>query len=271
MRPPSQLGRVYERFRPDRIRLRPDSRVFTSIWEYETTSSTSNIAQELAAADPKGFHVVTALEQTRGRGQHGRSWASAKGHGLLVSLVMPKDRPWSRPSIWCAWCATALADLVHHHTSLSPQIKWPNDILVQGRKVAGILVEQSAAVVAGIGLNVLPLPSSHDQPLWANACAIGDFATPAPLLEEVTEGLLYRLETAWMRMESGNFQDLETHFARGLGLEGKRVLLETARENLSGRIHSIRLEELRCETEERAIRSFAPEEILHIYPLDEEQ
>jgi hypothetical protein len=71
-------------------------------------------------------------------------------------------------------------------------------------------------------------------------------------------------------MESGNFQDLEIHFSRGLGISGRRVLLETARENLSGRIHSIRLEEIRCETENGAIRSFAPEEILHIYPIEEE-
>jgi len=267
---PFQLVPIHERLRPDRIRERPGAKVFTTVWEFETTSSTSTIAQELAASNPTQFHVVTALEQTRGRGQHGRSWASAKGHGLLISLVMPKDRPWSRPSIWCAWCATALADLVNHHTSLTPQIKWPNDILIEGKKVAGILVEQSAAVVAGIGLNILPIPSSGDQPLWANACAIGDFATPPPLLEEVTEGLLQRLETAWIKMESGNFQDLEIHFSRGLGISGRRVLLETSRENLAGRIQSIRLEEIRCETENGAIRSFAPEEILHIYPIDEE-
>lgn len=270
MSPTSLLAPVYERFRPNRIRNRPGAKIFKTVWEFETTSSTSTIAQEIASAAPADFHVVTALEQTQGRGQHGRSWASAKGRGLLISLVMPKDRPWSRPSIWCAWCATALADLVSHHTSVSPQIKWPNDILIEGKKVAGILVEQSAAVVAGIGLNVLPIPTSEDQPLWANACAIGDFATPAPLLEEVAEGLLQRLETAWIMMESGDFQDLENRFSRGLGMTGRRVLLETARENLSGRIQSIRLEEIRCETEGGAIRSFAPEEILHIYPIEED-
>ncbi len=264
------LVAVYDRFRPDRIRQRTGAKIFTSVWEYQTIPSTSTIAQELALAEPGGFHVVSALEQTQGRGQHGRSWASAKGHGLLISLVMPKDRPWSRPSVWCAWCATALADLVHHHTSLAPQIKWPNDILIQGRKVAGILVEQSAAVVAGIGLNVLPLPLSVDQPLWANACALGDFATPPPLLEEVAEGLLDRLETAWIMMESGNFHDLEIHFSRGLGVEGRRAILETARENLAGRIRSIRLGELCFEMESGAMRTFTPEEILHIHPVHED-
>ncbi len=268
MRPPQALLPVFERFKPDQIRLRPESSIFPSVWEFLTLSSTSDIAQELALADPKGFHVVTALEQTKGRGQHGRTWASPQGHGLLISLVLPKDRPWSRPSFWCAWCATALADLVYHHTSQVPQIKWPNDILVQGQKIAGILIEQSSAVVLGIGLNITPLGSPSKEPLWQNACSLGDFIVPAPKLEEVTEGLLQRLEKGWLALERGDFQRLEASFAQGLGLFGKQVLVETARDSHRGQLRSIGLSEILLDQKDLGIRSFSPEEILHIYPVE---
>lgn len=269
MRPSQSLLPLLERLKPDRIRVRPESSTFPTVWEFQSLSSTSDIAQELADADPKGFHVVTALEQTKGRGQHGRTWASRKGHGLLISLVLPKDRPWSRPSLWCAWCATALADLVCHHTSRSARIKWPNDILVQGQKIAGILIEQSIAVVVGIGLNITPLGERSNEPLWENACSLGDFMVPAPTLEEVTEGLLKRLEKGWLALEGGDLQRLEDSFARSLGLVGKQVLLETARESYRGQVRSIGLREIQLDLQERGIRTFSPEEILHIYPVEE--
>ncbi len=267
MRPSQALVPLLEKYKPDRIRNRPKGSVFPTVWEFQTVSSTSDIAQELALADPKGFHVVTALEQTRGRGQHGRVWSSPRGHGVLVSLVLPKGRSWSRPSFWCAWCATTMVEFVHHYTSRAPIIKWPNDILVQGRKIAGILIEQSMAVVIGIGLNITPFGSHTKDPLWENACSLGDYSVPPPHLDEVTEGLLQRLEKGWLELELGDFQRLETAFAVGLGVLGKQVLIETAGGSFLGYVRSIGLEEIQLDNPESGTRRFSPEEIVHIVPI----
>ncbi|MEO6496070.1 MAG: biotin--[acetyl-CoA-carboxylase] ligase [Solirubrobacteraceae bacterium] len=111
------------------------------------TDSTSERAKALAARAPHGL-LVTAAEQTAGHGRQGRVWTAPAGEGLLMSLVL---RDW--PELLPLAAAVAVAEAV------GPEawIKWPNDILVAERKVAGILVEgrpQEGWAVLGIGVNV---------------------------------------------------------------------------------------------------------------------
>lgn len=111
------------------------------------TDSTNERAKALAAGAPHGL-LVTASEQTAGHGRQGRRWTAPAGEGLLMSLVL---RDWSELLPLAA--AVAVAETVGD----AAQIKWPNDILVDGRKVAGILIEgrpQERWVVVGIGVNV---------------------------------------------------------------------------------------------------------------------
>lgn len=111
------------------------------------TDSTSERARALARGAPHGL-LVTAAEQTAGRGRQGRAWAAPAGEGLLMSLVL---RDW--PELLPLVAAVAVAECAGPRA----QIKWPNDVLVDGRKVAGILVEgrpQEGWAVLGIGVNV---------------------------------------------------------------------------------------------------------------------
>src|SRR3954467_1525943 len=116
------------------------------------TDSTSDRARELAGAGAPHGTLVTAAEQTAGRGRQGRTWSAPPGRALLMSLVL---REW--PRLLPLAAALAVAEVAGEATTL----KWPNDVLLDSRKVAGILVEgrpQEGWMVLGIGLNVALAP-----------------------------------------------------------------------------------------------------------------
>lgn len=120
--------------------------------------STQDIARaEAQAGTPEGTAVL-AEEQTAGRGRLGRSWVSPAGTNLYLTLVM---RPPAESLRWLSMVTPlAVAEAVEGTTGLSPRIKWPNDILVGGRKLSGVLIETELAgaevsfALVGIGLNV---------------------------------------------------------------------------------------------------------------------
>lgn len=133
------------------------------ILRYESLPSTNTEALSQARKGaPEGLCVV-AGEQTEGRGRHGRKWISAEGAGLYFSAVLrPKLEPRDLPLLTLA-SAVAVSDVLKELYDISTDIKWPNDLLVNSRKIAGILAETAetpdgAAVVVGIGIN---LRSSH--------------------------------------------------------------------------------------------------------------
>src|SRR5438270_4397628 len=112
------------------------------------TDSTNSRAREMASAGAPHGTLVTAAEQTAGRGRQGRTWSAAAGRALLCSLVV-RDPPRLLPLA----TGVAVAETVGDRAVL----KWPNDVLLDGRKVGGILVEgrpQEGWAVIGIGLNV---------------------------------------------------------------------------------------------------------------------
>jgi BirA family transcriptional regulator, biotin operon repressor / biotin---[acetyl-CoA-carboxylase] ligase len=111
-------------------------------------TSTNERARELAARGAVHGTLVTAAEQSAGRGRQGRSWTAPAGRALLCSLII-RDPPRLLPLA----AGVAVAEV----TAADAQVKWPNDVLLAGRKVAGILVEgrpQERWAVVGIGLNV---------------------------------------------------------------------------------------------------------------------
>ena len=126
----------------------------------EQTSSTSDAILQISNADSKEGVVVFAEHQTAGRGQRGNRWESAAGKGLWFSVLLrPRiDLP-SSPQL-TAWAAEAIFGAIENEFSLTPTIKLPNDVQIDGRKVAGVLVEMRAQknaphlAIAGIGVNV---------------------------------------------------------------------------------------------------------------------
>ncbi|MGB9474115.1 MAG: biotin--[acetyl-CoA-carboxylase] ligase [Candidatus Udaeobacter sp.] len=126
----------------------------------ERTGSTNDAILQIANANPKEGLVVFAEHQTAGRGQHGNRWESAAGKGLWFSILLqPKIDLASSPRL-TTWAAEAIAGAMQSEFSLTPTIKPPNDVQIDGRKVAGVLVEMRARekaphlAVAGIGVNM---------------------------------------------------------------------------------------------------------------------
>ncbi|HEX8204836.1 MAG TPA: biotin--[acetyl-CoA-carboxylase] ligase [Solirubrobacteraceae bacterium] len=149
------------------------------------TDSTSTRARELALAGAPHGTLVTAGEQSAGRGRQGRTWSAPPGRALLLSLVL-RDPPTLLPLA----AAVAVADVA----GPGARIKWPNDVWLDGRKVAGILVEGrpfEGWAVLGIGVNVAVRPEDFPEELRATAAGLG--REPSDLEATVAE-LLAALE-----------------------------------------------------------------------------
>jgi BirA family biotin operon repressor/biotin-[acetyl-CoA-carboxylase] ligase len=126
----------------------------------EQTDSTNDAILQIANANSKQGLVVFAEHQTAGRGQRGNRWESAAGKGLWFSILLrPKIDLASSPQL-TAWAAEAVSGAIQNEFSLTPTIKLPNDVQIEGRKIAGVLVEMRAQekaahlAIAGIGVNV---------------------------------------------------------------------------------------------------------------------
>jgi BirA family transcriptional regulator, biotin operon repressor / biotin---[acetyl-CoA-carboxylase] ligase len=159
---------------------------------YRSTDSTNTRARELAAAGAPHGTVVTAAEQSAGRGRQGRTWTAPAGKALLYSaIVRPlEDRHTMLPlAVPLAVCEAA----EQLRPDLECKVKWPNDIHVEGRKLAGVLIEarpQDGWAVIGIGLNLSIEPDEFPAELRDTATSLGDVSTAAAralLNERLTE------------------------------------------------------------------------------------
>src|SRR5262245_20280596 len=122
---------------------------------YPEIDSTNRIATQFANDPANHGLVITADAQTSGRGQYERRWTTPRGSSVLMSVLLFPPSEFRRASILTAWAAVSVCKLIGDRTRLEPTIKWPNDVLIRGRKVCGILCEGAAAhVVVGIGINV---------------------------------------------------------------------------------------------------------------------
>jgi BirA family transcriptional regulator, biotin operon repressor / biotin---[acetyl-CoA-carboxylase] ligase len=161
------------------------------------TDSTNIRARELAARGAPHGALVTAAEQSAGRGRQGRTWSAPAGRALLCSLVV-RDPPRLLPLV----AGIAVAEVA----GSDAQLKWPNDVLVGGRKIAGILVEgrpQERWAVVGIGLNVALEERDFPPELRETAGTLG-LAPEA--VEPTLERLLGALER-WLEADANRVLD----------------------------------------------------------------
>ena len=200
---------------------------------YHEVDSTSNVLKKLAADNaPEGTVVISDI-QTAGRGRRGRTWMSAPGLGIWMSVLLkPNLHPSQVQTLTLASSVAVIRALESLDIEI-PGIKWPNDILIGGKKVCGILTELSAEaekvewVVIGIGLNV-----NHDHDDFPND--IKDIATSLRLSgrtqepfnrSEIAAGIINELEAVYMEfLEKGPGWVAEEWKKRNVTL-GKRVEL----------------------------------------------
>jgi len=145
---------------------------------FDELGSTQDEAKRLAEAGAPEGTLVIAERQTSGRGRMGRSWLSPKGKGLWMSLVLRPDMPVFCTPQLTLLIAVALCRSLRRQTGLDIGIKWPNDLLVNGRKISGILLESSAEeerlrhVIAGVGISVNLGPDDYPPELLPKAVSL---------------------------------------------------------------------------------------------------
>ena len=133
---------------------------------YDSLGSTNDEARRLAQAGAAHGTAVMAREQTAGRGRVGRSWASPPGN-LYLSVLLRLDRPPARLAELSFVAALAVAEMVDAFlpSGVQATLKWPNDVLVGGAKISGILLEQAdGATIIGMGVNVARAPAGTPYP-----------------------------------------------------------------------------------------------------------
>lgn len=217
----------------------PELPAFYRLLAHEQIDSTNEEAKRLAAAGAAAGTLVWAAEQLAGRGRRGRGWASPPGN-LYVSLLL---RPACPPAQACQLNFAAAVALAEAVSALLPAgaevtLKWPNDVLVRGAKVSGILLEASAALersidwlVIGAGVNVVSHPADTPYPATSLHREGARDATVAGVLRAFAERFLAWYET-WRAQGFPPVRARWLALARGLG-EPIEVRLE--RETLRGR------------------------------------
>jgi len=207
-----RLVSVPDRLYPDEITTRLQTNfIGNSVVYFPKTTTTNDAAKELAAAGIPEGTVIVAEEQTGGRGRLGRGWHSPAGRGIWLSVVLRPDiNPMDAPKITLL-TAVALARTITSYPGVKPGIKWPNDILVDGRKIAGILTEMNAEmdrvnyIVLGIGVNInTALPELPDE--------LRDIATSLYIATgrredrpDFTARMLRNLEELYIMFRQGKF------------------------------------------------------------------
>ncbi len=189
---------------------------------YDRLSSTNTFLKERLALEPElsSGTVVAAREQTQGRGRREREWLSAANENLTFSLFLRTvSKPWKIPSATMA-AAISVAELLKAE-GVNADLKWPNDVLVGGKKICGILSEAvSGGVIIGIGLNVNMKCADHiDQPATSILMESGERRSVDALLETLLPILSDRLGD-W---EQGGFSKVRKNWEAKVPTLGKTI------------------------------------------------
>jgi BirA family transcriptional regulator, biotin operon repressor / biotin---[acetyl-CoA-carboxylase] ligase len=201
-------------------------------------TSTSDVLKDRARAGAPEWSVVIADAQTAGRGRLGRAWQSEPGNLHLSVLLRPRG-PVVRGGRLPLLAGLAVAEAVGSPWA-EALVKWPNDVWIAGRKVAGVLVEASSAggtvesAVVGVGVNVRSVPEGLDAETRAGAACLADFG-PAPEVLDVAAAVLARIRVWYHRVAEGDGGLLDAWRARSLPWWGRRVEARAADGVVSGR------------------------------------
>lgn len=206
--------------------------------EIDSTNTQARLFADQGAAQGE---IVIAESQTRGRGRLDRRWESPPFTNLYFSIILrPNLSPKNAAQITLV-AAVALADTLGSFLPCSACIKWPNDILVSGKKLAGILTEAACMrerieyVILGIGVNVNFRAEAMPEDLRQRATSMADLMTKNVSRESVLARLIQDLDRCYGELEETGFEALRPRWEALFCLRGRRVRVELGGEALTGR------------------------------------
>jgi BirA family biotin operon repressor/biotin-[acetyl-CoA-carboxylase] ligase len=215
-----------------------------SVLCFEKVTSTNDVILKLAEAGCQEGTVVTAEFQTRGRGRQGRRWVQTKGKGLAFSLLLrPKLHPDELSEITLA-ASVAVAKTLENFR-FRPQIKWPNDLLLGGRKVCGILTElgpkkdKMTTVILGIGINLNQATKDFPRELRGTATSLYRFSGRKLDRARFLQVLLYQLEETFRWVTERRFSKVLSEWRKRSATLGQQVKVTQAHRLFYGQVVDI--------------------------------
>ncbi|MDB6065492.1 MAG: Bifunctional ligase/repressor BirA [Pedosphaera sp.] len=212
---------------------------------FEETTSTNDVIEKLARDNVKEGVVVFAESQTKGRGRLGRKWMSPARKGLWFSVLLrPGMRPTEVTQLTIA-AATALFRAVRSQTGITPEIKWPNDILIKGKKVAGILTELSAEldkvkyVILGMGVDVNLAAGEFPPELRKLATSLRIESGQRQNRAELAVKILAELDRDYERICSGQFEAVADEWEEHCSTIGHNVVIHIGDRRIQGSAESL--------------------------------
>lgn len=212
---------------------------------FRETTSTSDVVEKLARDGVAEGAVVFAESQTRGRGRLGRRWLSPPGAGLWFSVLLrPTCRPAEMTRLTIA-AAVAVARAVRQQTGLEPEVKWPNDLLLRGRKFAGILTELSGEqdrvrhAVLGIGVDVNLTATNLPADLRRQTTSLRLELGRPVLRAELAVALLRELDVVYGRLSAGQFEQVADEWESACTTLGREIEVAVGDRRLKGRAEAL--------------------------------
>jgi BirA family transcriptional regulator, biotin operon repressor / biotin---[acetyl-CoA-carboxylase] ligase len=202
----------------------------------ELPSTNTALVEEARAGAPEGL-VLVADHQTAGRGRLGRSWSAEPGTALLVSVLLRPPLPVDEVPLVLMAAGLAACDGVEAAAGFRPRLKWPNDLVVDDRKLAGLLSEATGAgepaVILGLGVNVGP--AAYPKELAADAVSCEEVASRPVDRSALLVGFLRGLESRYATVLGGKRDDTLAAYRADSATLGRRVRVElTAGDALEG-------------------------------------
>ncbi len=224
----------------------PDGQVVgRDIRVFQETTSTNDIVDKLGRDGVREGVAVFAETQSKGRGRLGRNWVSLSGKGLWFSLLLrPPLPPQSATQITIA-SATAVVRALKKSTGLQCDVKWPNDILIGGRKLCGILTEMAAElesikhVVLGIGLNVNFQETDFPPEIRPIATSLQAETGRSFRRCDIAAALLTELDYDYRRILQGDFEAIANDWEAACTTIGHNIEIVSGPRTVSGRAESL--------------------------------
>jgi BirA family biotin operon repressor/biotin-[acetyl-CoA-carboxylase] ligase len=221
------------------------TRLGSKLHYFHELDSTNAYARRLADEGAPEGEIVIAERQTHGRGRLGRTWVSPPYVNLYFSMILrPSLSPVDAPQL-TLMAAVALADAIAVFSSKPPDIKWPNDILVNGKKLAGVLTESSCSfervefMILGIGVNVNFTRESMPEAIRERATSLLIIRESVTSREDFLRRLIHDLDRCYGILEERGFGAIAPEWEARFGLRGRRVRVEMMDQIFTGRAKGI--------------------------------
>jgi BirA family biotin operon repressor/biotin-[acetyl-CoA-carboxylase] ligase len=210
----------------------------SKIFVFETIDSTNACAKTLGDAGTEEGTVVVADHQTNGRGRHGRSWIGEPGANLLLSLLLRPVIPKDLVGLLTLYASVAIARAIEKASRCSIECKWPNDLLLNGKKFCGILLENSfqqgelsySVIGAGINVNQTQFPPELEQ----RATSLARECNTTFDRKQLLQGTLREMDSLYDDVRLGKLDRVTKEWSQRCTMFGQPVTVEQHHQTISG-------------------------------------